>query len=202
MIEFLESQFLTFSYLIVFSGAFFESVVLTGMFLPGSIFVLLGGYYAQRGEVDLLLVITLGTLGMFLGDLVNYYLGQSPWHRVMTHRIPALRSEKRRRQIAEFLRKWGFIAIFYMHFLGSLRSILSFIAGMVDYPLPKYAIASFLSSIVWSSFFGISGFYLAKSTQDVGNFQKQVSLFALGLLVLFVIIKLAHSKLLKKFNPL
>jgi membrane-associated protein len=170
------------------------------MFLPGSVFVLLGGYYAESKDINIFLVMFLGFLGMFVGDIVNYYLGKSHWHRQITHKIPGLRSEEKREQIARFLKKRGIVAILYMHFVGSLRSILCFIAGMVGFPLKKYLAASFVASFFWSAFFSIAGYILARTAGDVNSFQKNISAVAIGGLVLFGMIKFVQARLSKKLN--
>ena len=70
----LESVFVSFGYLIVFFAAFFESVILLGFLLPGGLIVLLGGYFAQQNQMSVIWVIILAWSGMFLGDLLNYWL--------------------------------------------------------------------------------------------------------------------------------
>lgn len=197
MLEAFEANFLIFAYPLVFFGALLESIVFTGIFLPGSVFVLLGGFYAQKGEVSLLTVMFFGFLGMFLGDVLNFYLGKTQFLKKFSHKIPGLNTPKRREQLARFLSKYGVIALFYMHFIGSLRSVLCFIAGMVDYPTKKFVITAFVSSLFWSIFFSASGFILSRTTQDVKSFQGKVAAAAIGLLIVFCVIKFIEVKVRK-----
>jgi len=147
ILHILESTFASYGYLIVFFAAFFESVVLLGFLLPGGLIVLLGGYFAQQNQISVVLVTTLAWLGMFLGDLLNYWLGKKGFHKILT-RSPKFQSLLKNYNSAEnFINKYGALAIFYSHILGYMRSIICFSAGVISFPKRKYIFAVLTASL-------------------------------------------------------
>ena len=186
----LESAFVSYGYLIVFFAALFESVILLGFFLPGGLIVLLGGYFAQQNQISVILVTILAWLGMFLGDLLNYWLGKKGFHKILT-RSPKFQSLIKNYNSAEnFINKYGALAIFYSHILGYMRSVICFSAGVVSFPRRKYIFTVLTASLFWSLLFVGLGFLFGETTKSLSTLSKRVTVVAWLVIILFVLLKL------------
>ena len=56
--------------------AFLESLVIIGVFLPGTTAIAFMGFFASKGFFNVEMLILFSTVGSMLGDFVSYYLGK------------------------------------------------------------------------------------------------------------------------------
>lgn len=201
ILHILESAFSSYGYLIVFFAAFFESIILLGFLLPGGLIVLLGGYFAQQNQISVILVIILAWSGMFLGDLVNYWLGKKGFHKILTI-SPKFQSLLKNYNSAEnFINKYGALAIFYSHILGYMRSVICFSAGVVSFPRRKYIFTVLTASLFWSLLFVGFGFIFGETTKSLSTLSKRVTVVAWLVIILFVLLKLMQRIIHHMFAP-
>ena len=186
----LESSFVSFGYLIVFFSAFFESVILLGFLLPGGLIVLLGGYFAQQNQISVIWVAILAWSGMFLGDLLNYWLGKKGFHKILTRSNKWQRLIKNYNSAENFINKYGTLAIFYSHILGYMRSVICFSAGIISFPRRKYIFTVLTASLFWSLLFVGLGFIFGETTKSLSTLSKRVTVVAWLVIILFVLLKL------------
>lgn len=135
--------------IILFVLAFAESIIFASVFVPSSaIFIGIGALEgAAKGPLGSL--IAAGALGAFAGDLASFAIG----HRFRDDfpRIWPLRNHPelltRTRRLFE---KWGTLAVVASKLTGPLRPIVPMLAGASHMPLPAFAVASAISSVIWS----------------------------------------------------
>lgn len=195
MLEFIQETFFVYGYWLLFFSSLLEGVIVTGLFVPGGLIVLLGGYFAKTSTlVSFWFVVLLSWIGMFLGDVVNYYFGKGIWHRFFEKsrfvqrfsRIYIFGQEARMRKL---LAKYGTLAIFYAHLVGALRSTVGFFAGMSGFSIRRYLIASCVASLVWSLLFTAIGYFVAEATSDLRDLNGTITFLALGLLLLILLLR-------------
>lgn len=63
-------------YWLVLLAAFLESLVVVGLFIPGTVVVVLAGFVAARGYLDVEDLIWFAAIGAVLGDGISFYLGK------------------------------------------------------------------------------------------------------------------------------
>lgn len=190
--------YLQYGYIFVFVGALLESFLLTTIFLPGSVIVLMGGFFAKESPISLIAVIVCGWLGMFLGDVANYFLGEKKvFARFENNRI--VRYFKKRAGTARwYLKQYGAWAIFLLHVLGNFRTIIGFIAGRLNYPFKKYILIVLVSSFFWSLTFVLVGFFLAHQVGDIKDISTKIGFITLGIFFLFALLQLGEFLAKKK----
>src|SRR3569832_2204853 len=117
-------------YLIIFLGATLEASAFLGVFVPGESLVLIGGFLANRGQLDLGDLIALVAAGAVIGDSIGYELGRylgRPW-LLRYGRWAGLRPEHLDR-VDRAVEKHGGKPVFFGRFVGFLRALVPFIAG-------------------------------------------------------------------------
>ncbi len=111
-------------YLIAGGLAFAEAAVLVGMVFPGEVALLVAGFAAHQGWLDLRLMIVIAVGAAALGDSVGYEVGRHLGPRLRASRLGRRIGEDKWRRADEFLRRHGGKAVL----LGRFTAIL---VGMV-----------------------------------------------------------------------
>src|SRR3989338_9791377 len=195
----LESAFVSYGYLIVFFAAFFESVILLGFLLPGGLIILLGGYFAHQNQISVIWVTILAWSGMFLGDLLNYWLGKKGFHKILTRSNKWKRLIKNYNSAENFINKYGALAIFYSHILGYMRSVICFSAGVISFPRKKYIFTVLIASLSWSLLFVGLGFIFGETTKSLLTLSQRITAVAWLVIILFVLLKLMQRIIYNMF---
>src|SRR6187549_2731946 len=102
-------------------------IVLGGTLLEGESVLLLAGYAAYRGLLELHWVITLAIIGSFLGDQLWFYLGRTRGEQMLA-KFPSYIAPAKRAQ--ELLARHRTPIILGLRFLYGLRIVLPFAIGM------------------------------------------------------------------------
>lgn len=199
MIEVIGQLFGQYGTLIVFVGGLLESLVITGIFVPGSVLLLVGGYYASIGLISPFELLVMGIAGMYVGDILNYSLG-----RIFRRKILAQKSGKilnihvKKFHVASV--KYGTGLIGYGHVLGSVRSFICFGAGVFGYPFYHFLLVTFLSTVAWASIFVVTGVVLGSASIAAHDIIRKIQLIAIILGILAFGLWLVHKKVQSSFK--
>ncbi|MES2215845.1 MAG: bifunctional DedA family/phosphatase PAP2 family protein [Patescibacteria group bacterium] len=74
--EYLRTIIVNGGYAILFITTFLEGLPLIGMAIPGHVAIILAGFLAKIGTLNLFWVMSISTLGAVLGDFMGFYLGR------------------------------------------------------------------------------------------------------------------------------
>src|SRR3989338_10660200 len=120
-------------YALVFVVAFFEAVAFLGLFVPGTIIVIISGFAAEQWPLSFEpeRLMLLAALGGLLGAITSYLLGRYYGPPFFTERYFFL---KRRYLIRaqQYFAAYGAKSVFSGNFLGPVRSFVPFVAGMAE----------------------------------------------------------------------
>ncbi|MBI2611538.1 DedA family protein [Candidatus Gottesmanbacteria bacterium] len=194
--SFIEQAFGQYGYVIVFFGAFFESLIGIGLILPGSFIVLFGGYFARMELINVYLIGFLAFFGMFLGDLTNYALGKTSFSKYLLKHPRLSGIFNKESQARKQIEKYGMLAIFYSHILGYTRSVICFSAGLIDFPFRQFIITAFIASSFWGILFVGLGYFLGTTTEGLKDLSTRVTIAAWLVLLAFITLKLLQNFIL------
>lgn len=135
--------------LLVFVTAMAESIVVVGMFVPGTAILIGISAVAGLGELKLWPLLLWATLGAVAGDGISYWIG----HRYKEH-IRASWPLRERPELFEkgeaFFHRYGAMSVAIGRFVPGVRAIIPVVAGVVGMsPLRFYAV-NILSAMVWA----------------------------------------------------
>ena len=71
------SNYSIFGYLLIFILAFFESFAFIGLIVPGSVAVIVGGFLAAHGIINIKILFISAVLASILGDSFSFRLGRN-----------------------------------------------------------------------------------------------------------------------------
>ncbi len=137
-----------FGYWLIFLIAFSESLAFVGTIIPGSILIYLAGFLASRGYFSIINLIWFTTAGAILGDGLSYFLGTKGKHLFKNENKLLKLSHLEKGE--EFFRKHGPKSVFIGRFVGPLRPIIPFIAGLSRMDKKTFFLWNISSAILWS----------------------------------------------------
>jgi len=175
------------TYVVVAVLAFLETAFFIGLIAPGEFTVILGGFVAGQGEIDVFALGGLVWACAFAGDVTSYLLGRRLGRDFLLRQGPRFGINRRRLdQVEEFFERHGGKTILLGRFLGLVRALAPFIAGSSRVPPRKFLPIDFVAAGAWSITFVTLGYVFWQSFDTVVSFAKRGTL-ALGALATLVV---------------
>ena len=132
--------------------AIFVVVILgnVGLPVPEETVLALGGFLAERGELDLPAVIAVGMLAAVVGDNIGYWLGRRYGRDALERygRHIGLTPD-RLAKVSAFVARYGGYAIFAARFLPGVRCLAGPVAGTVGIAPRTFIVANTLGALVY-----------------------------------------------------
>lgn len=173
-------------YWLVLLAALLESLVLVGVVVPGAVLVVFAGFLSSQGYLDIGDLIWFAAIGAILGDGISYYLGtkgtrffhnENRWLKA-----DHLESGK------QFFHKHGSKSIFLARFVGPLRAIVPFVAGISGMKKSRFLFWNIISAFLWSASHLLAGYFFGNAFTAIEVWSTRVG-YAIGaILVFFVLI--------------
>ncbi len=180
---------------LLFFVAFAESLPVAGLLVPGSTIIVLAGFLVVAGKGSLATLILIAGLGALFGDLFSLWLGKRYGNIFLR-----MRFFRRRRTMVRYAQKFflthGGKSLFFARFLGPIRGIVPFIAGMSQMPGRAATGYILISSILWGICYPGLGYLGGSSLQQAQTMGARFGLVVL-LLLLIVLIHYQVKKLFK-----
>jgi membrane protein DedA with SNARE-associated domain len=173
-------------YLVIAGLIFLDRGAFTGVALPGELFLALGGIYAARGDLSLVLVILIGALAGLLGEIVSYWLGRLYGVRIVRHLPLANRFEKHLDEAHAYFRRHGGKTVFVGRYISVVGTFMPFAAGMSDMSFRLFLAFDVAAITFWSIGVTLLGYLLNSQINLVDQVLSQVGWGLLALVVLIV----------------
>ncbi|QNQ18994.1 DedA family protein [Kosakonia sp. SMBL-WEM22] len=145
--------------------AFFESLALVGLILPGTVMMAALGALIGSGEVNFWHAWLAGIVGCLLGDWLSFWLG---WRfKKPLHRWSFLKKHKALLDKTEHaLHEHSLFTILVGRFVGPTRPLVPMVAGMLDLPIRKFLPPNIIGCLLWPPFYFLPGI-LAGAAIDI-----------------------------------
>ncbi len=122
-------------------------VVAVGAFIEGETILLLAGYAAQQGALDVRLVLLLGFVGAFAGDQLWFYLARrhgSRWLERRPHLVAKATNTKR------LLERHATLFILSFRFIYGLRNLGAVAVALSDVSTRRFFLLNAAAAALWS----------------------------------------------------
>lgn len=173
-------------YLVIAGLIFLDRGAFTGIALPGELFLALGGIYAGRGSLSVVLVIVIGALAGLLGEIVSYWLGRLYGVRITRHLPLANRFEKHLNEAHDYFRRNGGKTVFVGRYVSVVGTFMPFAAGMSNMPFRRFLAFDVAAITLWSTGVTLLGYLLNSQIKLVDQILSQFGWGLLALVVLFL----------------
>lgn len=174
-------------YLVLFLGAMLESAAFLGVLVPGESLVLVAGFLAAQGLLDLGDLVWVVAIGATLGDSIGYELGRllgRPW--LLRYGRGVGVNPARLAHVDAFFARHGGKAVFLGRFVGFARALVPFIAGSSRMSYRLFLPYNALGAVLWSVAVVLLGYFLGASWQLAERWMGRASAI-LGGLLLFIL---------------
>ncbi|GAA3821393.1 MULTISPECIES: DedA family protein [Amycolatopsis] len=117
-----------------------ETALLPGIVLPTLSTLLLVGFLAGQGTVDLWLAMAVVAAAAVFGDQLAYLEGRRLGRRITSARW---------RRVESRIARYGVVAVFAARFLAGARTLMPRVAGAAAVPYPRFLLVSMAAAVVW-----------------------------------------------------
>lgn len=186
-------------YAILFLAAFLESAAFLGLIFPGESIVLLAGFVSSRGYLTLPDCILVIALGAVLGDSAGYSLGRMVGKDYFhSHKRFFLFKERHLEKAQVYFDIYGGKTIFLGRFIGILRALAPFIAGISSMRYSSFLAYNVAGGVIWAITFTLLGFYFGESWQQVEEWSGRAGAFFLFMFLVLIGFIMLYRKMLRE----
>ncbi len=183
---------------IVFMVAFFESLVLVGILLPGIVILFGVGALIGLGVVELIPIWIAATAGALLGDTLSYAVGHRFRGQLLEvwpfSRYPALMERGTR-----FFHLHGAKSVVAGRFIGPLRPIIPAVAGMMGMKPARFLAVDVPACVTWAPSFLLPGLLFGASLEVASEYTGRLTVM---LVILVAILWLTWWVIRSIYEPL
>jgi membrane protein DedA with SNARE-associated domain len=183
--HFLREYLETHGYLVLFAWTFIE----------GEAGLIMAGFLAFEGYLNLFGVMLTALAGSFMGDQFYFFLGRLQGPLLFKLFTPIARKFRKALRLIE---KYGDFVAFVSRFTYGFRIILPIILGMTNMSTLRFLCLNLLSATAWSFVFSLAGYLFGKSAsifvQDVEKYEPYLMLILASLIGCTWLSHFLHAK--------
>ena len=139
-------------------------VLFVGCFLEGETLLVLAGFAAHRGYLNLGTVIALAAVAGFAGDQAAFWLGRR--HGVaMLARFPSI--ERRAQQVQRLVMRYPSLSVIGVRFAYGLRVAGPVLMGTTALSSARFAALNALGAILWATLLATIGWVFGEAAKVV-----------------------------------
>ena len=165
------------TYLAIPALAFLETGAFVGLAVPGETAIVVGGVVAERGEVELPLLIGFVWVAAVSGDVVSFVLGRRFGRPLLdAHGARLGISPEQVERVEQMFERHGGRAVLLGRFVGILRALTPFVAGASRFPLRQFLPYSAIGALAWTTAFTLVGYGFSDSFESAGRTATRIAL--------------------------
>ncbi len=168
----------TWAGVIVFLIALSESLAVIGVLVPGVLFMFGIGALIATGHLSFWPTMAWAVAGAIAGDGLSFWLGRH-YHQRLRVIWPFNRYPQLLARGVDFFYRHGGKGIVLGRFIGPLRAIIPAVAGMLDMPVRRFAIANVISALFWAPLYLLPGIAFGASLALASEVALRLSVFLL-----------------------
>jgi len=165
---------------------------------PSEIVLVPAGYLAQKGEMNIILVMIASLTGSIFGALINYfgalYVGRA---FLLKYGKYFFISNESLDKMELFFTKHGAISTFSGRLIPGIRQLISIPAGLSKMNLKVFIFYTSLGVLIWSSILVALGYFIGENQDLLKEYLSQiviVTLLAISILIIAYVFKNKHKK--------
>lgn len=174
-------------------------VLFAGTFLEGEAILIMAGFLAFQGYLDVRGVILTSFAGSFLGDQFYFHLGHLKGRQLL-RRFHAI--ARKFRAALKLIEKYGMLVAFISRYTYGFRIVLPIILGITNLAPRTFMWINLISAFSWAVVFSMAGYLFGKSAslflEDVGKYEHYLMLALAGFIMAAWLGHVYHAWQLKK----
>ena len=158
-----------------------------GLPMPGEIVLVSAAILAGTTHaLNIVAIIATVSLAAFVGSTIGYEIGRHFGLRLLLRHGPKIGMDERRIKLGQYLfQRYGGLIVFFGRFVALLRAFSALLAGINRYGWPQFMAWNAGGAIVWTTLYGLGGYYFGRSIHKItGPLGIVALMLALGGMVL------------------
>ena len=176
--------------------AFFESLVIVGIALPGVVMLFTAATIAGSGGFDVWTMLFAGFVGAVLGDGISFLVGYI-WHERVRTWWPFRQHPEWLDKGEQFFIKYGSASVVFGRFVGPVRPVIPVVSGIMNMSPHRFFFVNILSAVAWSPVYLMPGYLAGASMHWAHVFSIDLAYVLAGAVVL----AFALSAVVMRFQP-
>lgn len=198
VIDFVISFISTVGYPGIFLLMILESALVP---IPSEIIMPFSGFLITNGTFDPVIVVLSGTLGNLVGSILTYYLGIKVGRAVILKYGKYILFKKSHLEFTEELfQKYGDKISFFCRLLPAIRTYISLPCGVGKTNFTKFAVYTFLGSLLWNSMLTYVGIIFGNNWKNIDKYAIYLDIVSACVLVSFIIWFVARARIRNMAN--
>ncbi len=173
--------------------------------VPSELVIAPAAYHAANGEMSLIGIILVATIGADIGASINYavayYLGRPIVYRFATSRLGhlCLLNEAKMQKAEDYFNKHGGIATITGRLIIGIRHLISLPAGLAKMSYPKFLVYTTIGATIWHTILALLGLYLRtiipedQLTTTVEHYSHHLTLAIIAIVAVILIAVICKS---------
>jgi membrane-associated protein len=186
------------AYTILTIFVFAETGMLVGFFLPGDSLLVTAGIFASRGDLDIIVLISLLVPATLLGDSLGYLIGKKIGPKLFTKEQSFFFRKDYLIKTKNFYDKYGGMTITVARFMPIIRTFAATVAGVAQMKYTKFLLFDIFGGVAWVLSMTLIGYFLGQLFPGVVKRLELVIIIVVFVSLLPAIIKFILHKLKKK----
>jgi len=154
--------------------------VLIGTFLEGETILILGGFAAHMGFLELPWVIASAIAGSFSGDQLYFYIGRHYGPKIIARRLSW---QEGAAKVYKHLHRHKNLLILSFRFFYGFRNVTPFAVGAAHISRSRFFTLNLIGAIVWAISFAYAGYLFGEAFRLLLDDFKRYELYVLFALV-------------------
>ena len=153
-----------------YSGVFFLMLLESSSLpIPSEVVLPFAGYLVSGGQLNFWVTVLVATVAGIAGSLVDYYIGLKGVHILSEHRVlgRVFFTKHQLGVVVRWFSRYGGAIVFLSRLVPGFRTIVSFPAGAVKMPLPKFIAYSTVGCLVWNGLLIYVGVFLGARWREL-----------------------------------
>lgn len=185
IVEFITSIILTMSYPGIFFLMILESALIP---IPSEIIMPFSGFLTSTGKLSYIGVVFAGSFGNLVGSILTYYLGIKVGRKFVLKYGRYIFFKKEHLELTENLfKRYGDRISFFGRLLPGIRTYVSLPAGIGKTKFTKFAIYTFVGSVIWNSMLTYVGMKLGSNWNNIDKYSIYLDIAAVIAIAVFLI---------------
>lgn len=138
--------------------------VFIGTFLEGETILVMAGFFAERGYMQIVTVALVAAAGAYTGHAFWFWLGRTQGVRLLD-RFPKMKKHFGRG--IRIFERYGAPAIFITQWLYGLRVTCAVIIGISRISVWKFLLLEAITCVVWGAIISAAGYYFGRAVEHI-----------------------------------